>query len=619
MKKLINKKTMLAGLIVSIIIIGFILVLSANVSATDAFSNVCCEKTNYGAWCQNNKPENCNSAFRTTPTSCDATSFCRAGCCYNSQEGVCMENTPQLVCQQNNGTWADSASCEIPQCNLGCCILDNQAAFTTLVRCKRIAGFYGVSVNFRTDIKNEIDCIAVAQSQDRGACVFEQDFERTCKFTTRGDCSLMQGKTSVNSSISEGITFYVDYLCSAEELGTNCAPSQKTTCIPGKDEVYFQDSCGNPGNIYDSGKINDKAYWKKIIPKAESCGFNLKAGNANSQSCGNCDYFSGSFCRQYDSGKDKKPSYGNYICRDLNCYKTSDGNNYKHGESWCVYDAPFGKGKDVAGSRYWKHVCIAGEELVEPCADARQEVCIQDKITTDKGDFQQAGCAANKWQDCTAQKSQKDCENIDKRDCMWISEVIGSGILGATAQSSQATTAPGTYQPNTFSSSSSTTGSVVATGDALLGGDDSSSTATDKVITLKGGVCVPNYPPGLSFWTQEASGICSQANAQCEVEMEKAGLFGGSEKAVKNEECLEESWKQKNEQICQAIGDCQGANGNGKPGVYKYLSAGNKGISGTGLSSILLPFVKAGNYVSGLAIFNQNKSINQGLIEDMKK
>ena len=44
--------------------------------------------------------------------------------------------------------------------------------------------------------------------------------------------------------------------------------TKETTCIEGKDEVYFKDSCGNIANIYDSSKINDKGYWNKVIGNA---------------------------------------------------------------------------------------------------------------------------------------------------------------------------------------------------------------------------------------------------------------------------------------------------------------------------------------------------------------
>ncbi|MFH1711384.1 MAG: hypothetical protein ABH840_03670 [Nanoarchaeota archaeon] len=524
-------------------------------TVTTPQATVCCEKTTYGAWCQNSKATSCDTSFRVTPTSCDATSFCKAGCCYNSNEGTCSENTPQLVCQQNNGVWADSASCAIPQCNLGCCVLDNQAAFVTLVRCKKLSGFFGLQTNFRTDINSESACIATAQAQDRGACVFEEEFTKTCKFTTRGECSAMNGKNSGSTNASSDITFHKDYLCTAEELGTNCGKSTQTTCIDGKDEVYFLDTCGNPANIYDSSKKDEPAYWRKIIAKKDSCGATSSNGNSNSASCGNCDYFSGSFCRNYDSSKDtSRPTYGDKMCRDLNCKNTQDGKSYKHGESWCIYDAKTGGGLDLAGSRQFKHICIAGEELVEPCADFRNEICIQDVIKTDKGvNFQQAACRVNRWQDCVGQKDEDDCLNEDKRDCQWIEGVTGQDALGGNQ-----------------------TSTVKA---------DKDGEAEVKQLK-KHEVCVPDVPPGLKFWESgEAEGVCSQGNSICTVGYEK-GLFGKASAKI-NSECLDADWTKKRQEVCSALGDCSGsvetcADGKCevKQGVYTVLKT-NSFISGT--------------------------------------
>ena len=75
----------------------------------------CCEKTKDGAWCQNAAQDQCNTAFRKVPTSCEATSYCKLGCCYDSQEGTCDENTPQKVCTDSNGIWEGNAACEIPE------------------------------------------------------------------------------------------------------------------------------------------------------------------------------------------------------------------------------------------------------------------------------------------------------------------------------------------------------------------------------------------------------------------------------------------------------------------------------------------------------------------------
>lgn len=536
------------------------LTLAQTSTVTTAKVTRCCEKTSWGAWCQNAAPGNCDTSngLKESLTSCDATSFCRMGCCYDSNEGICMENTPEKVCEMNKGTWANSATCSIPQCNLGCCMLDNQAAFTTLVRCKKLSAQYGLTTNFRTDIKSEASCINLAQSQDRGACVFEEEFTVTCKFTTRGECDVMRNKKVGNTTVSGNITFHKDFLCTAEELATNCNMQDKTTCIEGKDEVYFVDTCGNTANIYDSSKRNEKAYWKKVIAKKDSCG--SSSGNANSASCGNCDYYSGSFCKKYDSSKDAaRPTYGDYICRDLNCKKTSDGKSYNHGESWCVYDSATGKSQDLAGSRQWKHVCIAGEELVEPCGDLRSEVCIQDKITTDKGDFQQAACRVNRWQDCTAQKIKDDCENEDKRDCQWITGVIGQDQL-------------------------------VASGNQTTIATTEKKDSEDEVKEMKPhSVCVPDVPPGLKFYNSgEAEGVCAQGNSVCVVGYEKKLI--GSKKATVNADCLDASWTTKRQEVCQALGDCSGSKttcANGKctikPGVWSVLNEGGFGISGTGL------------------------------------
>src|SRR3989344_4357673 len=186
-----------------IILMSIFLINITNVSAqTFSASQVsyCCEKTKTGAWCQNAPQSECDTAFRSVPTSCEATSYCKLGCCYDSQEGTCMRNTPQKVCNDNNGIWAgESATCEIPQCQLGCCLIGDQAAFVSQIRCKNLSALYGLETNYRTDITSEAECIASATSDVKGACVFEKDFEKTCKFITQKDCATL-GSGGGNSS-----------------------------------------------------------------------------------------------------------------------------------------------------------------------------------------------------------------------------------------------------------------------------------------------------------------------------------------------------------------------------------------------------------------------------------
>jgi len=578
--RFINKKAMISYsqiLILVVAIFGFAFMIgnlslvNAEASPWPAF-NVCCEKTNNGAWCINTLEENCNPDFRKTPTSCDATSFCKPGCCYDSQEGLCMENTPLKVCNDANGTWIDDAECNIPQCDLGCCVLGNQASFVTLTRCKRLSSLYGLETNFRTDINDEATCIAVASSGDEGACVYEVDYQRTCKFTTRGECLGMEGGSNQTSKAE----FFKDYLCSAEELATTCGPSTKTTCVEGKDEVYFLDTCGNPANIYDASKINDKSYWQKKIDKSQSCGYNNQNGNAGSKSCGNCDYFRGSICSEGSA------SYGNYICKDLNCYNTENGNDYKNGESWCVYDSNPGQGKDKVGSRHFRHVCIYGEETIEPCADFRNEQCIENTIESEGVSFREAACRVNRWVDCIDQKEEEDCLNTDKRDCFWYE---GAHFTGLPEERSGAGTSG-----ETFSGGKTGGFSGGVTGKAIFGGDDEKKEKTKSSgVQTGGGACLPNVPPGLKFWSEgDSQSICSLGNSVCIVEYEKK-LIGGK-KCIKNCECLEESYAQSMNRICTSLGDCGAyvniANRFTDDGAEWKVSGSKKTISQGILSSI---------------------------------
>jgi hypothetical protein len=463
-------------------------------SAADA--TVCCEKTTNGLYCQNVPAGECSSSSRQVPTSCSSTSFCNPGVCFDSSEGTCAENTPQVVCNANNGVWSAVSP---PQCSLGCCILGDQAAFVTLTRCKALSSQLGLKTNYDKTITDETACVLSVKGQEDGACVYQTDYQTTCKRTTRANCGSIANDTNV------GGTFYAGKLCSDEKLGTNCGLTTKTSCSPGKDGVYFVDSCGNIANIYDSSKINDKQYWSDIIDSSQAC--NAGKSNANSASCGNCNYLAGSYCRD-SANAGAKASYGDYICADLNCAKTSNGKSYKHGESWCVNtdSGKTGQGSNSVGSRAYLHICENGQEVVEPCADFRQEMCIQSSLNTTSGTFSQAACRVNRWQDCTAQDNQQDCQNSDKRDCLW---KAGVSII-----------------------------------------------SNDSTGTTVSGACVPMDSPGLEFWSgDDAKSVCAQGNAQCVVTFEK-GLLGGGMKCTKNCDCLTPQWQAQHSAICTALGDC---------------------------------------------------------------
>ena len=329
-------------------------------------SSYCCEKTIDGAFCQSASLSQCDSSFRSVQTSCEATAYCKLGTCVNSQEGLCFDNTPQSVCEKEEGVWYDQSSDELPQCQLGCCLAGDQAAYVTQTRCKTISSLYGLETNFRGDIQNEFECIASATSDVKGACVFEREYEKTCQLLTKRECQAMQA--SVDTEFHEG------YLCSADALATNCGPRGGTSCS--EDKVYFLDTCGNLANIYDNSKKNNPDYWTYIKGAEESCGYDQS--NAGSRDCGNCDYYAGSVCKANRDTKGNAALYGDYVCADLSCdYK---GETKEHGEVWCGTNTKKGLIFNLPGSEYFRLLCYNGDVTVEPCDPWRATVCVQSEV-----------------------------------------------------------------------------------------------------------------------------------------------------------------------------------------------------------------------------------------------
>ena len=61
---------------------------------------------------------------------------------------------------------------------------------------------------------------------------------------------------------------------------------------------------------------------------------------------------------------------------------------------------------DTVGSRHWRHICINGEEIVEPCKDYREEYCTQMDITGVSSEdltYREAGCVINTGKSCSTE------------------------------------------------------------------------------------------------------------------------------------------------------------------------------------------------------------------------
>lgn len=475
----------------------------------------CAEKTTDGAWCQNVPIEKINKTFNYVPTSCASTSYCKLGTCIRPLEGVCTSNVPKRVCDESGGVWNLSAPSEISLCKLGCCLLGNQAAFTTQTNCGKLSADYNLNTTFRQDITDEAKCIASAYPTARGACVKDEGIQKTCVMTTNEDCA-KRGASSAGSSV----TFHQGLLCTAQSLGTSCLPSERTTCVQGKDEVYFLDSCGNTANVYDASKVRDNNYWERLISGEALCSlqYNQNGKPVNSNTCGNCDYYQGSVCRQSNSLDSIKPEMGNNICVPLSC--EWNGQTYLHGESWCENTASSSL-LNTPGSEYSRLLCYNGEVTIEPCASFRQEICEEKEVREGTG-FTSAKCILNKWQDCALQIKKEDCENSEKRYCIWQASPQGVDLAGTT----------------------------------LLG-----------LGNLTGeGVCLPKYPTGLKHWADDslAKDACEVGSIAVTLKLQRsawAALFNLDEWYCVGKNCElyrgeENSWSREANKLCSSLGDC---------------------------------------------------------------
>lgn len=534
-------------------------------TATVSEVSYCCEKTNYGAWCVNDDESECDSSYTSAPTSCDSTSYCKLGTCYDSVEGICMENVPQRVCIDDGGSWTEGSMENVAQCQLGCCVIADQAAFVSLVRCKRLSTLFGVENNYRTDITNEIECIAEAQAQDVGACVYDEDYERTCKFTTRGDCNAGDDVDVISPdvNITSEKTFYEGLLCSAEELATSCARHTGTTCYEG--DVYYVDSCGNRENVYSA---NEDASWNngRVSEASEICA----ANDGSNKNCGNCDYLLGSRCAEYE-GILGGSSGSSHYCQKTECVDRN-GNSRINGEAWCVYDSY----DNSVGSRYYREVCDDGVVKVEACADYRNEVCLEGSIETSDGDFGTAACRVNRWQDCVLQTEEDECLDSDNRDCKWMDSVTGMNIGSSAGEGGSSTTYSNPSESTSTNAFNNPTAAVIApiTGQSIFDDEDYEKTSSNR----EDGICVPSVSPGLEFWEDSsASTICGQASARCVVVYEK-DIFGDKD-IVSGKECLEDAWAKSANEICTSLGDCGGSvnyNGVYSNDGYKWIKDGKE-------------------------------------------
>jgi hypothetical protein len=466
-----------------------------------------CLQTTSGSICQEYASSNCNNIClpgKCLPTLRSQTQQCQMGTCQDSVEGTCQPMSPKEACESGNGIWYNDAFGNNAQCVKGCCTWGGGAysAFVTQATCNRKQNISGTPSVFNKNIRDEITCLNLARNQEMSACVFSKDNGKSCKFTTRANCLSAKGNFTTFGG--------KQVLCTNPSLGVDCQKTTKTTCVNGKDEVYFLDSCGNAANIYNADKKDDADYWSFVVSKANSC--NNGNTNLNSLSCGNCNYLLGSMCNAKENNAVR---YGDNICHNLNCVD-EEGRARKNGESWCLYDGKVGDGKDVVGSRQFKRVCKDGKVVTDPCADFRGEICQESKTKIEGVEFNMATCKINRWSECFAANSGN--EGVDTAAC-------------ADAE------------------------------DCLI-----RSVNVDSGFSFD--VCAPKYPEGFDIKSKNsgAKSYCSMGSQTCKVVYVKD--YDGSWECKQNCNCESVAFTQQMNDLCVNLGDC-----GGKANIYGDLGS----------------------------------------------
>ena len=483
----LNKKTL--AFVQIFLVISLVFVLSFSLSSNSVVAEeeqVCCEKDNDGNYCNYVPASKCtgNGVLKAS-TSCDQTSFCKPGCCAGIN-GFCYNNYAKALCERRyNGSYNSDPSCgAVSECKSGCCIIGTQAAYLTRNRCiEETSKFPDLEVDFRESVANEQECLNLARNTEKGCCVTS---DRNCKYGAKSECTV--------ENVLNGTGFYKDTFCSNLRNNCDCAPADKTNpratmCLPNDDRVFWKDSCGNPEGVVSG--IDLTKYGGAVVD-------------------GNCDYNKGNLCG--DSNKD-----GIYVCETLACQtgtklnsklsvnmKNYDGHGTAkseiltggllNGESWCTYDSPDQEQKvrtvkvgdkevvvstadrgarDPVGSRYYRHLCINGIELVEPCKDFREEYCYAqsvnvniDKTNTQK--YTESRCVSNQWKPCV-----DECNTAN----------------------------PATMDQFTYTEA--------------IRKDQECCAGAKRDCLWTGNRCVPAVTPGFKFWEGEGANICGKANTQC--------------------------------------------------------------------------------------------------------
>lgn len=475
----------------------------------------CCKVMKNGAKCQSALVTECDvtqgfyankSCTDTNPST--GLPYCQIGCCITG-DGMCMLETISTDCLVPPALKfvRDDARCQQDLlCRLGCCSVGYERYWMTNKTCVETkGGSWDGGVSYES-------CFTNIDPRTMGCCRYE------CKFESVRECANKMGR-DVGQVVGEGL--WIPRKCYENVPGcTQCVQQASAKCVEGFPDLYWADSCGN-------------AYVDEVNT---FCSRRNEICNASTNKC--------------DSGKCTNV-FDNFKANgDFTALPGRHGQTRESGESWCVYDRPdlvWGNGTEPAGSRHWRCSCIQGKEYCEPCADYRQQICVESLFDITQGKIIEASyhqrysnnyrsfasCIGNPWRTCLLLKDEDDCNS--NPSCFWITDfapLIGKvpddifriedgkekGFAGVRADTLEETDS----------------------GDPELG-------------TIVGPPrCLPRIPPGLDVGFnhfQNKETICKLVSYACTVEDR---LLGGD----KNPECNDIVWMELMAHRCRAIADC---------------------------------------------------------------
>jgi len=291
------------------------------VIGSDGLTFFCCPETINGAICEDipsNNPDFCKFTLR--PTTCDKTSDCVVGCCYDSKEGLCIPKSTKKKCEDSGGEWHSNEDCnpsEVSKCQKGCCILGNNTEFITETRCEKLSLERGYEKEFLLGL-SEIDCFSKKQDDTQKIfsnvknCTDEKgEIRRHGESWCFYESYIGDGKDPVGSGHwkrscinGEIITDYCgDYrgrICAQSEIIengetfslANCVINEASLCLEYNKEEnksIMQEKCNsNEHCIIKNIDIDSNFKFDVCVPQYPK-GFSLEESEKNNNLCSGAD------------------------------------------------------------------------------------------------------------------------------------------------------------------------------------------------------------------------------------------------------------------------------------------------------------------------------------------